>query len=130
MNPFNRDIGIHQGRIASPVASEGAYVYELGHALLQDANIAIGDSHIVAQTIAIDPQTKVIRPRLRIVTPDRLPTNSAWEVSCWLDGAKLVARRLRRSKRVLVLDDICISTFGAVKAPATAVLSFRLELVA
>lgn len=129
MNPFNRDLGIHQGRIASPAAAEGRYVYELGHALSFDANIAVGDFHEVRATITLDAQTKVLRPKIRLVTPSRLPAGAAWEVSCWLNGTKLVSRRLRASKRTLVLDDIRMSMFGASRSP-TDVIAFRLELVA
>jgi hypothetical protein len=129
VNPFTKDLGVHQGRIATATAPEGSHVYELGHALLQQVNVAVGDKHTVSRTIVIDQQTQLLRASVVITTPQTLPIAAAWEVSGWLNGTKMVSRRLRPSKRVIRLDDLRISTFNANKTPSTDLLAFRLELV-
>lgn len=129
MNPFSKDLGVHQGRIAVASAVEGSFAYELGHALLQDVNVGVGDHHQVLQTFLVDAQSKLLRASVVVVTPQVLPIGAAWEVSGWLNGTKMVSRRLRPSKRTIVLDDWRISLFGAHPSPTTNSVAFRLELV-
>jgi hypothetical protein len=126
-NPFNKDRGIHQERIASATAPEGAYVYELGHALLADVNVGVGDYHEVRQSLTLSAQAQVLKASIVVTVPPVLPDSASWEVSGWLNGTKMVSRILRRSKRKLVLDDIRISLYDANRT--TDVIAFRLELV-
>lgn len=129
MNVFEREAGIHQGRIARDDAPAGAYVYELGHAFLRDASVNVGDFHEVKQSFIVTPGMKFLRASVVIVTPERLPVGSAWEVMVLLNGTIMVSRRLRASKRRLTLDDWQISLFSAQPAPIGNDLTFRLELV-
>lgn len=129
MDAFTKDLGVHQGRVASATAPEGSYVYELGHALLQDVNLAVGDHHEVSQSFVLSAQAQMLRATIHIEVPPVLPVGAAWEVSGWLNGTKMVSRRLRPSKRILVLDDLRISLFAAHGAPSTDTVAFRLELV-
>jgi hypothetical protein len=127
VNPFNKDIGIHQGRIALATAPEGTYVYELGHALLNDANVAEDDYHQVSQELTFTPQAKLLKASIVVTVPSELPPiGLSWEVSGWLNGQKMVSRKLRASKRVLVLDDIRISLHDAIGG--SNVVAFRLAL--
>lgn len=129
MNPFNKDLGIHQGRIAVSSAPEGTHVYELGHALLTDANVDVGDFHQVSQSMVLDAESRLLRATIVVRTPAVLPTGAAWELSAWLNGTKMVSRRLRRSKRMIILDDFVISLYGGNAAPTPNTVAFRLELV-
>jgi hypothetical protein len=130
LNPFTKDLGVHQGRIVRADAPEGSYVYELGHALLQGVNVDVGDYHEVAQTFVMDNQAHLVRATIRVVTPPILPIGSSWEVSAWLRGVKMVRRVLRPSKRVVELSDwrIRLRALGVDEDPNIEV-KFRLELV-
>jgi hypothetical protein len=129
MNVFTKDFGVHQGRIAASAAPDGAFVYELGHALMQNVNVRAGDFHEVSQMLTVTAQAKSIRASVIVHTPAVLPLGAAWEVSAWLNGTKLVSRRLRPSKRVIELTDWRLSLLGANAAPAMNTVAFRLELV-
>jgi hypothetical protein len=128
LNPFDKDLGVHQGRIVRTDAPEGTHVYELGHALLQDVNVDVGDYHQVTQTFVLEPQSKLLKASIVIVTPAVLPVGSAWELSIRLNGDVYLQRRLRPSKRTIVLSDVRISLFDASGGSNT--IAFRLELVA
>lgn len=127
MNPFNKDLGVHQGRIAIATAPEGTHVYELGHALLSDGNVAEDDYHQVSQVLTFTPQAKLLRASIIVTVPSALPPiGLSWEVSAWLNGEKMVSRKLRASKRVLVLNDIRISLHNVIGGSNT--VAFRLAL--
>jgi hypothetical protein len=128
MNPFTKDLGIHQGRIAIDPAPEGTHVYELGHALLQDVNLDVGDYHEVSQSLLLESASTALLASIVIVTPP-LPIAASWELSGWLNGVKMVRRILRASKRTLVLSDIRISLYNANRGAAVDLIAFRLELV-
>jgi hypothetical protein len=129
MNVFTKDLGVHQGRIARANAPDGAFVYELGHALLQAVNVSAGDFHEISQPIVVAPGSKTIRASIVVTTPAVLPIGHTWEVSAWLNGTKMIVRRLRPSKRPITLEDWRISLVAASAAPTTNLLAFRLELV-
>lgn len=129
MNVFTRDRGVHQGRIRKANAPDGVYVYEIGHALLAQSSAAIGDFHAIETTFVRETQALYVRAALSIVIPETPPLTAAWEVSGWLNGLKVVSRRLRLSKRPLLLDDWRISLANSNPPPATNTLAFRLELV-
>lgn len=128
MNVFDLDLGYHQGRIRNDVVPGGAFVYELGHARMIDGDLIPGDYHEVWQRFVATPGMKFIRPWVRVVTPRELPADGWWEISASLNGAKVIARRLRPSRRTLLLDDWRISLAAARLAPDTNVLAFRLGL--
>jgi hypothetical protein len=130
VNIFNKDLGVHQGRIRKSDAPGGAFVYELGHALMRDAFVKIGDYHEITQTFMMNVNAKHLRASIVVQTPSILPVGQYWEVSGWLNGTKVVSRRLQPSKRKLVLDDWRISLLGAATPPGTNTVAFRLELVA
>lgn len=128
MNVFTRDSGLHQGRIAAPTPN-GAFVYELGHAKLADSNVRSGDFHEITQTFTKIAGSKFLQASVVITTPSILPAVQMWEVSAWLNGVRMVSRRLRPSKRKITLSDWKISLLDANEAPLTNVLAFRLELI-
>ncbi len=129
MNVFMRDKGVHQGRIRKENAPEGAHVYELGHALLHEAEVVVGDMHEVATTFVRDAGSLYVRATIVVNAPIAPPVLAAWEVSGWLNGVKLVSRKLRANKRAFKLDDWRISLANSNPPPATNTLAFRLELV-
>lgn len=129
MNVFTYDLGVHQGRMPLPNAPDGAFVYELGHAKLADYSVQVGDFHEVSQSFTVTPGARCAYASIVVTTPPVLPAGSAWEVSAWLNGTKMVARRLRPSKRQIALHDWRVSLAAAAASPATNVLAFRLELV-
>lgn len=129
MNVFNKDLGVHQGRIVLAPAPEGAFVYELGHALLRDANVAVGDFHEVKQTFTVSAGSKFLRASIVVTVPKVLPVGSGWLLSATLNNVRMVNRQLRVSKHVIKLEDWRVSLAGAAAAPATNVIAFRLELV-
>lgn len=126
LNPFNKDLGIHQGRIVNGVSA----VYELGHALLRDAEMRVGDKSEIAQNIVLAAQTRAIVPLIRVVIPGILPGDAKWELSAWLNGTKRVHRFFTASKRPITISDWQISTTGANAAPTPNQLVLRLQLVA
>lgn len=130
MDAFTKDRGTYQGRIAHADAPEGTFVYELGHSLLQPANVQVGDYHEISQVLLMEDQAHFVRASVILVTPRNLPIGESWEVSAWLRGERMVTRRLRPSKRVLVLSDwrIRLRALGVDEAPEME-LKFRLELV-
>lgn len=129
MNVFTKDRGVHQGRIAKANAPEGVYVYELGHALLAERTVEIGDSHRVSQTFMRDVNAKYVRASIVIVTPPVLPSNAVWEVSGWVNDERMVVRRLRRSKRVITLDDWRLRVADLPPPPSPTTVMFQLMLV-
>lgn len=130
MNVFDKDLGVHQGRIAAAGAVAGGFVYELGHALLADVNVAPGDSHEVSQTFVHAAGMRVLSAHVRIVTPQELPVGHAWVFSVWLNNRRMFSRALFAAKRVLVLDDMRVSLANVFDAPAMNTIVFRLELEA
>ena len=128
MNVFDKDLGVHQGRIAAG-ASDGSFVYELGHALLADLNVGDGDLHEVSQALVLDTGSRMLLTHVRIVTPQELPVGSAWQFSVWLNDRRMVTRPIYPAKRVIILEDMRVSLREALIAPATNTLLFRLELV-
>ena len=130
MNPFDHDIGIHQGRIPASDAPDGAYVYELGHALMAEANCAIGDNHVVGQVLTLSPQTHFLRASIRLRVPDGLPVGAAWQFTADLNGVVFYTRRIHAAELELELDDLRVSTAGANFTPLGDTLAFKLELVA
>lgn len=129
MNVFTKDLGIHQGRIALSDAPDGSFVYELGHALLRDSSARVGDYHEVKQIFVMTDASKFIKASVVVKTPPILPVGDAWLVSAWLNNVQMVDRRLRISKRVLILEDWRVSLAAASPSPSVNVLAFRLELV-
>ena len=127
LNVFDKDLGVHQGRI--PAAGATGFVYELGHALLADVNVDAGDLHEISQSFVITPGSRLLTAQVRIVTPQELPIGQVWTFSVWLNGKRMFARVLRQAKRVLSLDDMRISLRDANAPPATNQILFRLELV-
>ena len=129
MNPWTKDLGVHQGRVALATAPEGGHVYELGHVLLQDANLGVGDIHQVSQELVLSAEARLVRASIRVEVPRTLPSDLAWEVSALLNGQQMVSRLLRPSKRPIFLNDWRISLFGANHSPSTDVIAFRLSLI-
>lgn len=129
MNVFEIDRGYQQGRIQKVNAPQGSYVYELGHSLMFERNMAIGDRHQVESTFVREPSSLYVRATIIAKVPPNLPPLAQWEVSGWLNGIKMVSRALRVSKRPLVLEDWRISLANSNPPPATNTLAFRLELV-
>lgn len=129
MNVFDKDLGLYQGRIATSSAPSGAFVYELGHALLSEAAVNVGDYSEVAQTFAKTAAAKYLTASIIVTVPPVLPVGRMWEVSAWLNSTKMVSRLLRPSKRPIKLEDWRVSLYFALEAPDTNVLAFRLELV-
>lgn len=125
MNVFTRDLGVTQGRIRVGAG----YVYELGHAALGDGIVNPGDLHQVEQVFLKQVGSQFIRASVVVTTPAALPIGNAWEVSAWLNGVKMVSRRLRASKRKIVLEDWAVSLKAANAAPVSNTLAFRLELI-
>jgi len=122
--PFLRDVGEAQGRIQNV---EGDWVYELGHATLEDGAFSLGDHHEVTQTIGTpDAQASLVRVDVDVVTPASLPSGFAWEFSARLNGAVLYARKLLGTSRFISLRDVALSL--ANSAPPD-VVAFRLEVV-
>lgn len=130
MDPFTKDLGVHQGRVALATAPEGGHVYELGHVLLQDSNLGVGDLHQVSQELVLSAQACLIRASIRVEVPRVLPPSLVWEVSALLNGQQMVRRALRPSKRPIFLHDWRISLFNANHAPSTDLITFRLSLIA
>lgn len=129
MNVFDKDIAIHQGRIQKAGAPEGKFVYELGHALLRDCIVNIGDYHEVSQEFMKHIDSKFIKPNVTIVTPPVLPIGTLWMVSAKLNGDLMTSRVLRPSKRTIVLEDWRISLANALPPPGKNTITFRLELI-
>ena len=129
MNVFTKDLGLHQGRIPLANAPEGSFVYELGHALLGDGAVNVGDHHEITQVFTVTAGSKYITASIRVRVPPALPVGAAWVVSASLNGTQMVQRRLRIAKRLLVLEDWAISLASAHAAPTTNTLALRLELV-
>jgi hypothetical protein len=125
MNVFTRSLGVTQGRIKSG----GGYVYELGHAALEDGIVNVGDLHQIEQVFVKQPESTFIRAQIVVTTPAILPAGNFWEVSAWLNGTRQLTRRLKPSKRKILLEDWAVSLRAANAAPATNTLAFRLELV-
>lgn len=125
MNVFDKDLGVHQGRIP---AATGGFVYELGHALLADVNVAPGDMHEVSQTFVMQAGMRVLSAHVRIVTPQELPVGLVWSFTIWLNDWCVVSRLLYPAKRVIVLDDMRVSLRPAFAAPAPNTIRFCLEL--
>lgn len=128
-NAFTKEFGTRQGRIARLGAPEGLFVYELGHSLRADAVVKVGDYHEISQSFVAEPLTKTIRLTVTVETPVILPVGRSWELSARLNGVIAVSRRLRPSKRTLVLSDWCIDLSDANPNPASNLIAFRLELV-
>lgn len=129
MNVFTRDLGRYQGRVPSSDAIEGSYVYEFGHAKFQKAAVVRGDYHQIRQMFTVRSGAKYVRPTIILRTPHAAPAAGVWEISCWLNGIKMVARRLRQMRRKLIIDDWRISLAAASPAPGTNELIFRLALI-
>ena len=129
MNVFQIDRGIHQARISKTNAPEGAFVYELGHALMHERDVVIGDSHQITSTFVREAQSLYVRASVVVVAPPQMPLLAAWEVSAWLNDTKLISRLVRVNKRPLKLEDWRISLANSNPPPATNTLAFRLELV-
>ena len=126
MDVFRREFGVHQGRIAKPDAAEGSFVYELGHALLRDAVVLDGDSHTVGQDFVVSPGSTFIRASVVIRAPV-VPVSGNWVVHALINQVIVVSRRLRASKRPVVLSDWAISLADADPAPTLNTLGFMLE---
>lgn len=129
MDIFTKDIAIHQGRIQKAGAPEGSFVYELGHALLRDCIVKVGDYHEVSQEFMKHVDSKFIAPNITVVTPAALPVGALWLVSAKLNNVLMVYRELRTSKRPIVLEDWRINLANALPAPGKNTITFRLELI-
>ena len=119
MNVFQIDRGIHQARISKTNAPEGAFVYELGHALMHERDVVIGDSHQITSTFVREAQSLYVRASVVVVAPPQMPLLAAWEVSAWLNDTKLISRLVRVNKRPLKLEDWRISLANSNPPPAT-----------
>ena len=128
-SPWEKDLGTHQGRIQSDAAPEGSYVFELGHAQREAANLAIGDYREVKQTITIDPGAAVARVAVRIVRPPALPAGYGWLLTARLNGAVKASRPIRVGGGALEIEDFAIPLANANGPPSTDEIAFRLEVV-
>lgn len=125
--PFQLDLGVSQGRIGVPLAPEGLFVLELGHALRQARHVAPGDFFEVKQSFVLDSQTAVLRFAVKIRPPDSVPSGG-WLFTARLNGAIRAQRAIDAADgRSLTLRDLAISTAGANGPPATDEVAFRLE---
>lgn len=129
MNVFEFDRGIHQGRIAVAGAPSGAYVYELGHALMLEREVVVGDHHQIQTSFVREANSLYVRASVVVIAPPQPSPQAAWEVSGWLNNIKMVSRLVRPNKRPLKLEDWRISLANSNPPPATNTLAFRLELV-
>jgi phage tail-like protein len=110
-NPFTADVGTYQGRIASPSAVQGSYVYELGHALPgQLFTFNPGDAHEITQTADV---TDVRAVRATIITrgATTMPAGATWSVQLKVDGNVVASRTL--DQRSIVLVDLAANLHGA-----------------
>lgn len=128
-SPFEKDLGVHQGRIAVADAPDGTFVYELGHALLADANLDVGDFREIKQDVVFDGQSQFVRPVVRITAPEVIATGLEWEFSMKLNGTVVVTRRIKADAKPVTLTDLAISLADSLGPPATDEILFRLELV-
>lgn len=129
MNVFTQDAGVSQGRVACVTDGFQRFVYELGHQQLADRQVATGDYHEVSQTFVMQVGSRFIIPSIVVTAPSVLPTRGMWEVSAWLNGAKMCSRIVRRSRTPVKLADWRVSLAGANPPPATNTIAFRLALV-
>lgn len=129
LSPFERDRGDEQGRIPSATATDGSFVYELGHAQREGGSFEVGDFHEITQAVTPDGNAQLIRVDVNVLLPTALPTSPAveWEFTVRFKGVVKYTRRFRVEQRTLALRDIAISL--AASAPTDDV-TFRLELVA
>jgi hypothetical protein len=128
---FDQHPGVHQQRIDDAAAVEGDFVFELGHALNNDARLDIGDYHEVKQTLVFSVGSELVRPVLIVKPPPDRPASVCWEVTVRLNGTVVYTRELHDPPPTTFrLDDIAIPLNEALGPPATDEISFRLELVA
>lgn len=125
---WDKDLGVSQGRIPVVDAPDGAFVYELGHALRASERINFGDFHEVKQSLVIDAQTGVVRMAVRVVPPDALPSGHFWEVSVRLNAVVVFTRRLTTGRFPVDLMDMAIPLSNSLR-PAPDEIAVRLELV-
>ncbi len=88
LSPWTRELGQHQGRIAASDAPQGAFVFELGHALPgREADLLEGATAEVRQTATVAPGTRLLRVSVRVRPPSSTPPGGlVWEVSLLVNG--------------------------------------------
>ena len=127
-SPWETDLGTYQGRIAEDDAPEGAYVFELGHALRAKRDLAIGDYHEVKQTLPFDQAAYLLRATIQITPPDAIPAGYAFLLTGRLNGAVVASRRIARTSKPITLTDFAIPLWNAAGEPAVEDFAFRLEV--
>jgi len=127
-SPWEQDLGTHQGRIATADAPEGAYVFELGHALHAKRNLAVGDYHEVQQTVTLDGAARLMRASVRFAAPPVIPAGHGWLFTMRLNGAVFASREIKRGARTIEIEDLAIPLDGASGPPGTDVIAYRLEV--
>lgn len=130
LTPFNFHRNLSQGRIEDSNASDGSYIFELGHRGNGDAGanwFGLGDYSEVSQEIIHDSTELLTRVTVRVVEPNDPNSVLAWDLVGLLDGGEFYRRRLQPLGRTLTLTDIALSLAG-VTTPTT--IAFRLISVA
>jgi hypothetical protein len=128
MTPFEKDIGTGNGRVSAEMTD--SYAFELGSSARGDGYFNENDYNEVSQTgVEFDLQTMLIRVDANVRLPETGPTAYEWELSGWLNSAKMYSRRLRPESRELAVRDIAISTKDAITGPNNTI-KFRLQVVA
>lgn len=110
-SPFEADAGTYQGRIFSAAATQGSYVYELGHALPGRLyTFAVNSSHALSQTADVTGIAAIrVAPVIRGITT--MPAGAAWTVRLKIDGIVRASRTI--DSRSVTLTDIALNLHGA-----------------
>jgi hypothetical protein len=135
VTPFELDRGTQHGRIASANASDGAYLFELGHTGRAQEEFTVGDVISVYQDISAafaDSAEKLVRVTCRLVAPSIESAGVAWELTATLTVGvttyTFYSRTIPADGRSLLLQNIGVS-LATIPDPGTGRLSFNLTLV-